>query len=154
MGQFHLDPHTDFASTWLYPVAIHHCIKNLGSSALKHSELLASHYGDLKSKGHLYPYPFGVTLDSRVLQSWSRSVKCTSTFHLHTIPVSPYYLVMRTTNAYGKQRPILGITIILVIAYHLITNQFKDYAINPLLSIKEVLRTSSQHRSSLEDVIL
>ena len=79
---------------------------------------------------------------------------CTPTSHLHAISVSLYYLVSRTTNVYGTQRPILDIAIILVIVYHLVMNQFKDYAINFFLSIKVVLKTSSQYRSSLEDVSL
>ena len=54
--QSHLDPHTDFTSTWLYPVVFRHCIKNLSSSAPKHSELLANHYDDFRSEGHLYLY--------------------------------------------------------------------------------------------------
>ena len=80
--------------------------------------------------------------------------QCTLTSHLYAIPVSLYYLVTRTINAYGTQWPTLDIAIVLVIAYHLITNQFKDYTINPLLLIKVILRTSSQYRSSLGDVIL
>ena len=74
--------------------------------------------------------------------------------HLYAIPVSSYHLVTRTTNAYGTQWLTVNITIILIIAYCLVANQFKDYTINPLLSIKVVLRTSSQYRSSLEDVTL
>ena len=68
--QSHFDPHTDFVSTWLYPVAFHHCIKNSGSSASKHSELLASHYDDLKSEGYLYPCVSWEALDSRMLSRW------------------------------------------------------------------------------------
>jgi hypothetical protein len=75
-----------------------HRIRNSGSPAPKYSELPASHRGSLRSKGYLYPYPIRVTLDSRVLRSWSRSVKCTPTFHPHTIHMSPHALVKRTTN--------------------------------------------------------
>ena len=153
-GQFHLDSRTDFTSTWLCSKTFWSWIKNLDSPAPKHSELLASLHGDLRSEGHLYPYPFGVTLDSIMLWSWSHSVKCTSTYHLHAIPMSLHYLVTRTTNAYGIQRPTFDIAIILVIAYHLVVNQFKDYMKNSSLLIKVVLRTSSQHRSLSEDVTL
>ena len=117
---------------------------------LKYSMLLASHHGDLKSEGHLSR----ATFDSRVLHSWSRSMRCTPISHLHTIPISPHHLVMRTTNAYGIQWPTLDIAIILVIVYHLVANQFKDYTINLSLSIKVILRTSSQYKSLLEDVTL
>ena len=80
--------------------------------------------------------------------------RCTLISHLYVILVSLHYLVMRIINVYSTQRPTLDIAIVLVIVYHLVANQFKDYAINPLLSIKVVLRTSSQYRSSLEDVSL
>ena len=79
---------------------------------------------------------------------------CTPISHLHAIPVSPHYLITKTINAYGTQWPALDIAIILVIAYRLVVNQFKNYAINSLLSIKVVLRTLSQYRSLLQDVIL
>ena len=69
-GQSHLNPRTDFTSTWLYPVAFCHCIKNAGSPAPKYSKLLASHYGDLRSERHLCPYTSQATLDSRVLHRW------------------------------------------------------------------------------------
>ena len=84
--QFHLGSCTDFTSIWLCLETFQSWIKNLGSLAPKHNELLASHHGDLRSEGYLYPYPFRVILDSRVLQSWSRSVKHTPIFHLHAIP--------------------------------------------------------------------
>ena len=61
--------------------------------------------------------------------------KYTPIFHLYTITVSLYSLVKRITNSYGTQRPILDITIILVIAYHLVANIFKDLTINLLLLI-------------------
>ena len=124
--QSHLNPHTDFTSTWLYPVAFHHCIRNPNSPIPKYNELLASHCGDLRSEGHLYSYLFRVTFDSRVLQSWSRSVKYTPIFYLHAIPVSSCFLVKRTTNLYGTQWPTLDMFIVLVIAYHLVANSFKD----------------------------
>ena len=59
----------------------------------------------------------------------------TSTFYLHVITVSPHSLVKRTTNSYGTQRPTLDIAIILVIAYYLVANYFKDLTTNPPLSI-------------------
>ena len=124
--QFHLDLRTDFTSTWMYPKIFRSWIKNLDSLAPKHNELLVSHHGDLRSEGYLYPYPFGVTLDSRVLQSWSHSVKCTLIFYLHAIPASLCFLIKRITNLYGTQWPTLNISIILVIAYYLIANSFKD----------------------------
>ena len=68
--QPHLDPCIDFASTWLYPIAFHHCIRNIDRPALKHSELLVSHYDDLRTKGHLYPYASWAAFDSRVLSRW------------------------------------------------------------------------------------
>ena len=106
--QSHLDSHTDFISTWLYPVAFYHCIKNIDSLALKHSELLASHRGDLKSKERLCTYLLSAALDSRVLhnlitiQWW-----CIFISHLYTISVSPYSLIARIINSYGTQWPIL-----------------------------------------------
>ena len=65
--QFHLDPHTDFTSTGLYPVVFRHCIRNTNSSILKHSELLASYYGNLRSEGHLYLCDSQAAFDSRML---------------------------------------------------------------------------------------
>ena len=97
-GQFHLNSCTDFTSTWLCPKSFWSWTKNLGSLVPKHSELLASHHGDLRLEGHLYSYPFGVTLDSRVLWNWSRSVKYTPTFYLYAISASPCSLFKRMTN--------------------------------------------------------
>ena len=73
-------------------------IKNSDSLTSKHSELLASHQGSLKSERHMYPYTIRVTFDSRVLWKWSYSVKCTSINHPYAISVSPHILVKRTTN--------------------------------------------------------
>ena len=140
--QSHLDSYTDLISTWLHPKIFHHWIRNSVSLALKYSELLANHLDNLRSERHLYPYPSRAILDSRVLYNWSLQWWCTPTSHLHAIPVSPYHLVTRTTNVYGTQWPTLDIALVLVIAYRLVTNQFKDYVINPLLSIKVILRTS------------
>ena len=106
-GQSHLNSHTDFTSTWLYPVAFHHYIRNINSLTSKYSELLASHYSNLRSEGHLCPYPSRATLDSRVLHSlitvqwW-----CTLTSHLYTISMSPYFLVTKI-SPYGTQWFIL-----------------------------------------------
>ena len=125
-SQFYLDLRTDFTSTWLCPKIFWSWIRNSDSLASKHSEFLASHCGDLRLKKYLYLYPFKVTLDSRVLWSWSHSVKYTPTFHLHAIPASPRSLIKRTTNLYGTQRLTLDMSIILVIAYHLVMNSFKD----------------------------
>ena len=124
--QFHLDSRTNFTSTWLCPKIFRSWIKYSDSPTPKHSELLVSHRGDFRSEGYLYLCPFRLTLDSRVLQSWSRSLKYTPTFHLHAILASPYSLVKRITNLYSTQWPILDISIILVIAYHLVANSFKD----------------------------
>ena len=52
--------------------------------------------------------------------------RCILTSHLYAIPVSPHSLVKRTTNPYGTQWPPLDITIVLLIAYHLVANMFKD----------------------------
>ena len=49
--------------------------------------------------------------------------------------MSPHYLVMKTTNIYGIQRSTLDIAIVLVIAYRLVTNIFKDLTTNLPLSI-------------------
>ena len=84
--QSHLDSHSDFTSTWLYPKTFHHWIKNSDSLAPKHSELLVSHRDSFKSEGHIYPYPISAILDSRVLQKWSCSVKCTPTYHPYAMP--------------------------------------------------------------------
>ena len=83
-GQSHLDPHIDFVSTWLYPVAFYHCFKNPDSSAPKHSELLASHYDDLKSEEYLYPCVSWAALDSRTLNGW---VICSMTMCPYISPV-------------------------------------------------------------------
>ena len=99
--------HTVFTSTWLCSEVFHLWIRNSVSPAPKHSELLASHRGDLRSEGHLYPYPSRATLDSRVLSSWSHSVRCTPTSHLHTIPVSSHSLIKRTINVHDTQWSIL-----------------------------------------------
>ena len=61
--------------------------------------------------------------------------ECTPTFYLHAITISPHSLIKRIKNSYGTQRPTLNIAIILVIAYHLVANNFKDLTINPPLSI-------------------
>ena len=58
-----------------------------------------------------------------------------SYIHLHDITVSPHSLVKRTINLYGTQQSILDIAIVLVIAYRLVANIFKDLTINPPLSI-------------------
>ena len=105
--QFHLDSHADFASTWLYSKIFYHWIKNSDSLTSKYSELLVSHHGDLSLKGHLYLYPSWATFDSRVLSSWSRSMRCTPTSHLYIIPVSPHLLITRITNTYDTQRSTL-----------------------------------------------
>ena len=68
-GQSHLDLQTNFANTRLYPEIFHHCIRNIDSPALKHSELLANYRGDLRSEGYLYLYLSRATLDSKVLHS-------------------------------------------------------------------------------------
>ena len=68
--QFYLDPHTDFISTWLYLVAFCHYIRNIDSLALKHSELFASYYDDLRFEKHLYPYTLRAALNSRTLSRW------------------------------------------------------------------------------------
>ena len=111
---------------WLCPKIFHHWIKNSDSLASKHSELLASHRGDLRLEGHLYSYRFRITFDSRVLRSWSHSVKYTPIFHLHAIQVSPCSLVKRIINLYDTQWSTLDMSIILVITYHLVVNSFKD----------------------------
>ena len=54
--------------------------------------------------------------------------------------VSSYSLVKRTTNSYDIQQPTLDIAIILVIAYHLVANIFKDLTINLLLSINHSIK--------------
>ena len=69
-GQFYFNSRTDFTSTWLYQNIFRSWIRNLDSSVLKHSELLASHHGDLKSKRCLCPYPSWATLNSRALCRW------------------------------------------------------------------------------------
>ena len=83
----------DFTSTWLYPEIFRHQIRNSDSLALKHSELLVSHQGSLRSEEHIYPYLIRATLDSRVLQKWSCSVKYTLRNYPYAIPMSPHTLV-------------------------------------------------------------
>ena len=97
-GQSHLDSHSDFTSTWLYPKTFHNWIRNLDNPALKHGELLASHRDSLRFKGHIYPYSIKATPDSRVLRKWSRSMKCTPTYHPYAMPMLLHILVKRTTN--------------------------------------------------------
>ena len=87
---------SDFISTWLYPKIFHHWSKNLDNPVSKHSELLASHRGSLRSEEHLYSYPIRATIDSRVLRSWSCLVKYTPILHPYAISVSPHTLVKRT----------------------------------------------------------
>ena len=97
-SQFHLDSYSNFSSTWLYPKNFHHRMRNSDSPAPKYSELLVSHRSNLRSEGHIYPYPIRATLDGKVLQKWSRSVKYTPTNHPYFIFVSRHVLVKRTTN--------------------------------------------------------
>ena len=154
--QSHLDLQTDFASIWWYPVAFRHCIKNLDSPVPKHSELLANHYDDLKSEGHLYPCILWVALDSRTLSRW---VTCLVRMYLYiswyVIPVSSYSLVKRTTNPYGTQRPPLDKHHHLIMIYHLAVNIFKNYTINPPLPITNIiLKISSEHKSSTRKIQL
>ena len=135
-GQSHLDPHTDFASTWLYLIAFRHCIKNLSSSAPKYSELLVSHYGDLRTEGYLYPCISWAALDSRTLSRWvTSSVMMYPYISPYAIPVSSHSWVKRTTNPYSIQRPSLDKRYHPVMIYHLITNMFNNYMINSSLSI-------------------
>ena len=47
-------------STCLYLKTFRRHIKNPGSLAPKHRELLTSYHGDLKSEGHIYPYPIAI----------------------------------------------------------------------------------------------
>ena len=83
-GQSHLDTHTKKSSTWLHPASfLTPWIRNSSSPVPKYSELLASHRGGLRSKGHLCPYSFGIALDSRATLMRSRSVRII--FHLHVI---------------------------------------------------------------------
>ena len=44
----------------MYPETFHHRIRNPGSPAPKHRELLESYHGDLKSEEHIYPYPIAI----------------------------------------------------------------------------------------------
>ena len=82
--QFHLNLHTDFASTWLSPIAFNHCIRNIESPTSKDSELLASHYCDLRSERHLCPYTSRAALDSRALSRW---VTCFMMIYSYISPV-------------------------------------------------------------------
>ena len=82
--QSHLDPYTDFVSTWLYPVAFRHCIRNLDSPTSKHSELIATYYGDLRSERYLYLCVLRVALDSRMLNRW---VTCSVMMYPYISPV-------------------------------------------------------------------
>ena len=68
--QSHFDPHSDFVSIWLYPIAFYRCIRNPDSLTSKHSELLASYYDDLRSEGYLYLCASRAALDSRMLSRW------------------------------------------------------------------------------------
>ena len=52
--------HHGSTSTYLYLETFRHWIRNPDSSAPKHRELLASYHGDLKSEGHIYPYPIAI----------------------------------------------------------------------------------------------
>ena len=134
--QSYLNPHTDFASTWPYSVAFHHCIKNSDSLAPKYSEFLASHYGDLRSERYSYSYVSRAAFDSRMLASESLiQWRCILTSHLYAIPVSPHSLVKRTTNPYGTQWPSLDKCHHSVMTYNLVANLFKNYTINPLFIV-------------------
>ena len=116
--------------------------------------MLTSHHGGFKLEGHLYPYPSRATLDSKIPPIGH--VQWDILLYLIYMP----YQYLRTTWLW--EQPIymvhndlyLIIAIVLVIAYRLVVNQFKDYMINFFLSIKVVLKTSSQYRSSLENIIL
>ena len=152
--QSHLDSRTDLTSTWLHPKIFSHWIRNSVNLIPKYSELLVSHRGNLKSEGYLYPYPSRATLDNRVLRSWSHSVTIYS-YISHSCHTNISILF-----GYEDNQRIWHTITYTWYHYHLsnsdrlVTNQFKDYAINPSLSIKIVQKTSSQYKSSLEDVIL
>ena len=136
-GQSHLDPYTDFVSTRLYPVAFHHCIKNLDSPIPKCSELLVSYYSNLRFEGHLYPCASQAVLDNRMLSKW---VICSVTIYSYISLVChtsvTHSLVKRTTNPYGLQWPPLDKRLHPVKIYHLVTNIFKSYTINSLFIVR------------------
>ena len=134
--QFHLDPHTDFISTWLYPEAFCHCIRNADSPVSKYCEVLASHYDDLRFERYLCPYASRAALDSRALSRW---VTCSVTIYSYISPVchtmSPHFLVKRTINSCGTQRPSLDRHHYPIMMHHLVMNIFKNYTINLLFIV-------------------
>ena len=81
-GQSRLD-HTDFASTWLCPEAFHLWIRNSVSPVPKHSELLISHWGDLKSKGHYTYIPSEIFSIAEYSGVGHVQWRCTLTSHLY-----------------------------------------------------------------------
>ena len=100
----YLDSYIDFVSTWLHLKIFHPNIRNL---APKYSKLLTSHHDSLKSKGHLYPYPF-VSFSLVEECSIVSHVQYSITYiHLYAILVSPHSLIKRTTNLYNIQQPTL-----------------------------------------------
>ena len=78
-GQSYLDSHT-----LLYPVAFCDCIKNIGSLVPKYSELLTSHYGDLKFEKHLCSYASRAAVESRIL---SRRVICSVMMYSYILSI-------------------------------------------------------------------
>ena len=135
-GQSHLDPHTDLTSTWLYSVAFRHCIRNAGSPALKHTELLASHYDDLRFERYLCPYASWVALDSRcstdesLVQWWCIHISHLYAYqYLHTswLRERSTYMAHNDLHFDKYHHPLM--------TYHLVTNMFKNYLINLPLSI-------------------
>ena len=104
--QSHLDLHTNFISTWLYLVAFHHCIKNIGSLVPKYDELLTSHYDDLRYEEQLCLYILRAALDSLVLNRW---VICSMMMYSYISPVC--HTSIFTLFSYEDNQPMWHTTI-------------------------------------------
>ena len=123
-------------STWLCLKIFHLWIRNSVSPISKHSELLASHRSDLRSKRYLCLYSSRAAFDSRALCRWvTYPWQYTPTSHLYAILVSLHSLIIRTANQYGTPKFTLNKHHCPLIMYHLIMNIFKSYSINSPLSI-------------------
>ena len=112
------------------------------SQVPKYSELLISHRGSLRSKGHLYPYPSHVySLAEECTTNGHCSVRCTIHPPVCHASVNPWHsLVKRTTNQQDTQRPILD-----VLSSRVTDTSFgrepglRTTMINPLFIIQQVV---------------
>ena len=135
-GQVHLDSRTDFK--------VLDCVQKsfdpeLEIQIVRHQSIVSCLQVTIVISGlkNIYTHIFYKQLLAAEHSAGESLVQwqCTLTSQLYAIPVSPYFLVKRTTNPYGTKRPSLDKHHHPVITYHLVTNLFKNYMINHLFII-------------------